>query len=52
MKKSLLFIITLLILIGSVLYIEFYIFDLQQTKAAIEKKTVVYQLPEEDSEVD
>ena len=52
MKKSLIFIIALLIIIGSILYIEYCIFDLQQTKKSVEDKLVVYQAELEDSEVD
>lgn len=52
MKKSLIFILALLIAIGSILYIEFCIFDLQQTRKAVEEKTIVYQAELEDSEID
>lgn len=52
MKKPLIFIFALLIIISSIMYIEYCIFDLQQTKKAVENKLVVYQAELEDSEVD
>jgi uncharacterized membrane protein YidH (DUF202 family) len=52
MKKSLIFILALLIIISSIMYIEYCIFDFQQTKKAVENKLVVYQAELEDSEVD